>query len=54
MQISRLLEDQYLKDKTRAAMIAYKKRTNVCVSVLCKSRKCYYKNLDSNNITDNK
>ena len=28
--------------KTRAARIAYKKQRNVCVSILRKSKKCYY------------
>ena len=32
MQRSRL-RNEYLKDKTRAARIAYKKQRNVCVSI---------------------
>ena len=53
MQRSRL-HNAYLKGKTRAAKIVYKKQRNVCVSILRKSKKCYYENLDSKNITDNK
>ena len=53
MQRSRL-RNAYLKDRTRAARIAYKKQRNVCVSILRKSKKCYYENLDTKNITDNK
>ena len=53
MQRSRL-RNAYLKDKTSAARIAYKKQRNVCVSILRKSKKCYYENLDIKNITDNK
>ena len=53
MQRSKL-RNTYLKDKTRAARIAYKKQRNVCVSILRKSKKCYYENLDTKNITDNK
>ena len=53
MQKSRL-RNEHLKDKTRAARIAYKKQRNVCVSILCKSKKCYFENLDTKNITGNK
>ena len=53
MQRSRLC-NAYLKDKTKAAMIAYKNQRNVCVRILRKSKKCYYENLDIKNITDNK
>ena len=53
MQRSRL-RNAYLKDKTRAARIAYKKQRNVCVSILRKSKKCCYENSDAKNITDNK
>ena len=49
-----MLRNAYLKDKTRAARIAYKKQRNVCVSILRKSKKCYYENLDTKNIMDNK
>ena len=52
MQRSRL-RNEYLKDKTRAARIAYKKQRNVCVSIFHKSKTCYYENLDAKNITDN-
>ena len=53
MQRSRL-RNVYLEDKTRAVRIAYKKQRNMCVSILHKSKKCYYENLDTKNITDNK
>ena len=53
MQGSRL-RYEYLKDKTRAAWIAYKKQRNVCVSILRKSKKSYYENLDTKNIANNK
>ena len=46
--------NEYLKDKTRAARIAYNKQRNVCVSILRKSKKSYYENLSTKNITDNK
>ena len=48
------LRIEYLYDKTRAARIAYKKQKIVCASILCKSENCYYENLDTKNITDNK
>ena len=53
MERSRL-RNEYLKDKTRAARIAYKKQKNVCVSILRKSEKCYYEILDTKNIADKK
>ena len=31
-----------------------KKQRNVCVSIIRKSKKYYYENLDTKNITDNK
>ena len=46
--------NEYLKDKTRAVRITYKKQRNVCVSILLKSKKCYYENLDTKNKTDTK
>ena len=46
------LRNVYLKDKTRAVRIAYKKQRDVCVSVLRK--KIDYENLDTKNVTDNK
>ena len=52
MQRSRL-SNVYLKDKTRAARIAYKKQRNMCI-ILRKSKMCYYENFDTKNITDNK
>ena len=48
------LRNEYLEDRTRTGKIAYKKQTNICVSVLPKSKKCYYEYLDTKNITDNK
>ena len=45
MQRSRL-HNKYLKDKSRAARIASKKQRNGCVSILRKSKKRYYENLD--------
>ena len=41
------LHNEYPKDKTRAARIAYKKQRNACVSIIRKSEKCYYENLDT-------
>ena len=40
--------------KIKAARLGYKTQRNVCVSILSKSKKCYYENLDTKNITDNK
>ena len=49
-----MLRNACLKDKTRAARIAYKKQRNLRVIILLKSKKCYCENLDTKNITDNK
>ena len=48
------LRSEYIKDKTRAARIAYKKQRNAWVSILCKSKKCYIENSDAKNTTDNR
>ena len=48
------LRNEYLKDKNRAATIAYEKQRNMCVSILRESKKCGYENLDANNKTENK
>ena len=53
MQRSRL-RNTYLKDRTRAAPIAYKKQRNACVRLQRISKKYYHENLDTKNITDNK
>ena len=53
MQRSRL-RNAYLKGKTKAVRIAYKKKRNVCVSILRKSKNCCNENLDTKNVTDNK
>ena len=53
MQRSRL-RNANPKDKTRATRIAYKKQRNVCVGILHKSKKCYYENVRTKNITDAK
>ena len=53
MQWSKLRND-YLKDKARTARIACKKQRNMCASILHKSKKCYYENLDTKIITDKK
>ena len=49
MQRSKL-RNAYLKDKIKAARIAYKNQRNVCFSILRKSKKCYYENLDTKDI----
>ena len=51
MQRSRL-RSKYFEFKTRAARIAYNKQRNMCVSILRKSKKFYYENLDTKNIAD--
>ena len=48
------LRNAYLEDRTRGAKIAYKKQRKVCVNILRKSKKCYYENLDTKDISDNK
>ena len=39
--------NESLKDKTRAARIAYNKQRKLCVSILHKSKKSCYENLDT-------
>ena len=53
MQRSRL-RNAYLKDKTRAAKIAYKKQRNVCIVFYVNLKNITILYLDTENITDNK
>ena len=53
MQRSRLF-NAYLEDETRAVRIAYKKQRNLRVSILRESKKCYFENLDTKNLTHDK
>ena len=46
--------NKYLRNKTDENKGRYKKQRNYCVSLLRKSKREYYGNLDVKNITDNK
>ena len=48
------LRKLYLKDKTETSRIAYIKQRNYCVSLLRKTKKYNYANLDEKDIADNK
>ena len=48
------LRNKYLKDKTEASNIAYKKQRNKCVSPLKKTKNTYFENLNPSAICDNK
>ena len=48
------LRNKHLTDKSEEARFLYKKQRNVCVFLLKKAKKEYYKNLDSHNVTDTK
>ena len=48
------LRNLYLKDKTETSRIAYIKQRNFCVSLLQKTIKDHYANLDEKDVADNK
>ena len=48
------LGNKYLKNKTHANRMLYKKQRNYCVSLLRKSKTNYYANLDEKKVPDNK
>ena len=48
------LRNQFLKKRTLEARIKYNKQRNICVSLVKKAKRNYYKNLDLNEINDNK
>ena len=53
MKRSRLM-NLYLKDKTETSRIAYIKQRNYCASLLGKTKKDHYANLDEKDVADNK
>ena len=53
MTISRL-RNKYLRNRNEDNRALYVKQRNYCVSLLRKSRKKYYENLDERNLMDNK
>ena len=48
------LRNLYLKDKAGTSRIAYIKQRNYCVSLLRKTKKRHYANLDEKDVADNK
>ena len=48
------LRNNYLKDKTDANRMLYKKQRNYCVSLLRKSKTNYFANLDEKKVSDKK
>ena len=48
------LRNNFLRNRTEEDKIIYNRQRNYCVSLLQKSKKGYYENLNIKNITDNK
>ena len=48
------LRNKFIKAKTAENKFAYNKQRNYCVSLLRKSKKSYFENLDEKKITDSK
>ena len=46
--------NKYVSEKSEEASLLHKKQRHVCVFLLKKARKEYYKNLDLHNVTDTK
>ena len=53
MKITRL-RNKFLKNKNDYNKREFLKQKNYCVSLVRKSKKLYYSNLDEKNVTDNK
>ena len=49
-----MLRNLYLKKKTDTSRIAYIKQRNYCVSLLRKTKKDHYTNLNEKDVPDNK
>ena len=48
------LRDRFLRNRSEENRELFRKQRNECVSLLPKSKKDYFKNLNEKNITDNK
>ena len=48
------LRKKYLKNNNKENRKLYTKQRNYCVSLLRKTKKAYYKNLDETKVSDNK
>ena len=48
------LRNQLLKKRTLEARTKYNKQRNICVSLVKKAKRNYYKNLDQKDVNDNK
>ena len=48
------LKTRYNLDRTTINLEKYTKQRNICVSLLRKSKKQYFNNIDVKNVTDNK
>ena len=46
--------DRFLKEKTEKSKSLYNKQRNICVSLLRKTKRNYYAQLDNKIITDNR
>ena len=48
------LRDKFLKDKTNEARTKYRKQRNICVHLLRREKRNYYKDIDLSNVTDSR
>ena len=46
------LRNKLFKQKTRKTRLGYNKQINICVSILRKSKRSYFENLDVKNLSD--
>ena len=48
------LRNIYFKQRTETTKVAYNQQRNKCVSILKKSKRCYFESLDAKFVKDNK
>ena len=53
MKMSKL-RNTYLQERTKEAKSLYNKQTNLCIGILHKNKRDYFRNLSNNIVTDNK
>ena len=48
------LRNKYLRERKNEVKSLYNKKRNLCVSILCKNKRNYFRNLNNSIVTDNR
>ena len=48
------LRNKFLRERTKESKVAYNKQRNICVGLLCKSKRDYFANLDTKILEENR